>query len=72
MTKVSDRLPTWYIDDLRQEILCLRKMLNSVENVDGGLGGKVFGSLTLETVDRHIKAIADLQSIVNDYNKTTI
>ncbi len=63
-----ERLPTWYADDLRQEILRLREMLKPLENGNGGVGDKVLGSLTTETIDRHTKAIAELQSILDDDN----
>jgi hypothetical protein len=66
---MSERLPTWYIADLRQEILRLREMLKPLENGNGSIGGKALGSLTPETVDRHTKAISELQSILDDDNE---
>jgi hypothetical protein len=69
---MSERLPTWYIDDLRQEILRLRETLKQLENGNGSVGGKVLGSLTPDTIDRHTKAIAELQSILDDDNEAII
>ncbi len=43
---MSARLPPWYVDALRQEILRLREMLEPLEKGNGGLGGKTIGSLT--------------------------
>jgi hypothetical protein len=63
---MSERLPPWYLKGLREEILRLREMAEPLENQPGSVGDKTLGSLTSQTLDRHKKAIAELQSILED------
>jgi hypothetical protein len=64
---VSTHLPAWYAKGLKQEIARLREMLlEPFENRTGGVEDKTAGSLTSQFLDRHKKAMAELQSILDD------
>ena len=69
---MSERLPASYLKALRQEIFQLRDLLESIENISVRPEDQGLSSLIPLTVERHRRAIKELQHIwdENDAEKS--
>jgi len=65
MTRPSP-LPTWYIEELNDQIARLKEMLEPLETGAGGIGGITLRDRSKEHIVRLKKAIAELPSIRNE------